>query len=276
MENNRLSLLILVLGFISLNVYLFASAPAPLPDGKQSNAGKKIPIEQAFTLLAAENDAVRSLYTQKIVGQGQKVKLAFQEDWKDKGIEAGPLPALFLRGTATFLEKHPVPLGLFLGSDFPISSSNKFKGIQETYFNQIKEDKQPKFFFDEGTRMYTAMFPDVANVATCVSCHNNHKDSPKTNWKLNDIIGATTWTYPEDSVSVEKLTEMINAYRSGAQTTYEGYLAKTRSFTTTAQPTIGTLWPERGYYLPTTEVFMDSVNQRVSPYTLKQLLLVAR
>ena len=54
--------------------------------------------------------------------------------WKDEDVQAGPLPALFLRETAARLEASPVPLGLFLGSDYPISPSNRFQGAQAEAF----------------------------------------------------------------------------------------------------------------------------------------------
>ena len=273
MMENKKRFLILILGFISLNVYLFATAPAPLPD-RADGASARLPVERAFAVLAKENDAVRSLYTRSIVGEGQKLNLLYQEDWKDTGVEAGPLPALFLRGTATFLEKQPLPLSLFLGSDYPISTANKFSGIQEKYFDQMKEDKQPKYFFDEDTKLYTAMFPDLANVKTCVSCHNQHPDSPKKDWQLGDMMGATTWTFPKDSVTVEEVTEMIAVYRKGARHTYENYLNKVNTFSNTQKPEIGTKWPSNGYFLPTADAFMDSVNTIAAPASLNQLLLL--
>ena len=270
---NRKSFLILIFAFISLNVYLFATAPDPLPEKKQRSGGKLIPVQKAFALLAQENDAARTLYTSAIVGEGQKVKLRFGEDWKEKEVEAGPLPALFLRSTATYLEKQPLPLSLFLGSDFPISAANKFSGIQEQYFNQMKKDKLPKYFFDEDTKMHTAMFPDIASVKTCVSCHNEHPASPKKDWKLGDFMGATTWTFPDDSVSVEKITEMIAVYRKGARQTYDSYLHKVNNFSKSEKPLIGDKWPSDGYFLPSSAVFLDSVSASASPKTLNQLLL---
>lgn len=271
MENKR-NWLILLLAFITLNVYLFASAPEPLADKKQRQAGKLLPVEHAFALLAQENDAARTLYTKSIVGGGQAVNLAFREDWKDKEVEAGPLPALFLRGTANYLERNPLPLSLFLGSDYPISSSNKFAGIQEDYFEQMKKDTLPKYFFDENTKLYTAMFPDIASVKTCVSCHNEHADSPKKDWKIGDIMGATTWTYPADSVSAEKILEMIAVYRKGVDHTYKSYLQEVDGFNKAKKPVIGKNWPSQGYFLPAPEAFMDSASAVMSPKTLNKLL----
>jgi len=76
-------------------------------------------------------------------------------------VDQGPLPALFLREVATHLEKSSVPLSLFLGSDFPISSSNKFKGKQAEAFQTMRDTKgEAQFFYADDVKRYTAMFAD--------------------------------------------------------------------------------------------------------------------
>src|SRR5262249_7322444 len=46
-------------------IYLFATRPAPLADGQA--AGRTVPIERVFRILAAENDAARALWTADMV-----------------------------------------------------------------------------------------------------------------------------------------------------------------------------------------------------------------
>ena len=114
---------LLALGFFGLaGVYLFATRPVPLQ--AEQAAGRSVPVETVFRIVAAENDAARKLWTVDIVGAGAKVGLKFHEKWREPAMEAGPLPALFLREASTALQKTRMPLGLFLGSDFPISQSN--------------------------------------------------------------------------------------------------------------------------------------------------------
>jgi len=183
--------IVYVLILIALIAYLFVSAPPPLPEAKA--AGATVPVERVFAIVEAENDVVRALWTQEIVAAGKKVGLKFDEDWREAGVEAGPLPALFLRETAKSLEKHPVQLSLFLGSDFPIRDANRFAGLQMAKFLRIKATREPEFFFEPSTGMHTAMFSDTAVVEACIKCHNEHPQSPKNDWRLNDVMGATTW-----------------------------------------------------------------------------------
>lgn len=258
------------LSLLALCVYLFVSAPPLLPETTGEAPGAAIPIERVLATVAAENDAVRALYTQEIVGKGTASGLRFDERWRDEGLEAGPLPALFLREAATSLNKGPVPLGLFLGSDFPISPSNQFRGRQNEIFARIKQTREPEFFYEDDTGQHTAMFPDVAGVQGCVTCHNEHPETPKADWVLNDVMGATTWTYPKKAVSEAEYLRIIAAVRNSFRTAYGEYLAKAATFG--SPPEIGERWPAEGRYLPSEEVFMAEFARRVSHATMARLL----
>lgn len=204
------------------------------------------------------------------MGQGKKAGLAFGEDWQEEGVDKGPLPALFLRAAATNLEKDPIPLGLFLGSDFPIALSNLFSGPQMERFKRIKETHEPQFFYAEDTQLHTAMFADFASVAPCVTCHNLHPDSPKTDWELNDVMGATTWAYPKGEVSRDEFIAIVRAFRNSVKGAYVSYLEKVATFA--EPPEIGDQWPRDGYYLPKADVFLNEFAQQASARTVDILL----
>ncbi len=173
-----------------------------------SSGGPAIPIETVFAILEAENGAVRKLWTTHIVGAGQERGLDFDKHWREPNLEADPLPALFLRETAECLRRRPVPLYLFLGSDFPVNDANKFTGLQIEYFGEIKRTGEPQFFLDEEIDHHTGMFSDIAVAETCITCHNSESETTKTDWKLGDIMGTTTWSYPKGDVSVEEALSM--------------------------------------------------------------------
>lgn len=255
-----------------------SSCSAPLPEeGEATTAAAGSPelvfsIEEAFKIVAHENDVARKLYTKGVVGPGKKAGIGFDEDWRKDDVEAGPLPALFLRGVSSYIQKSDVPMGLYLGSDYPVNNANKFMGKQAEVFAEIKSDEAPKFFKDEESSLQTAMFPDFAAANPCVNCHNDHPESPKTDWKLGDVMGATTWTYPKDSVTFTELKAMINAYHEGVVFTFNEFLEEAKAFQTKEVPEIGETWPTMGYYLPTAEEFLDSVKTLSSKATLTALL----
>lgn len=256
-----------------LAIYLFVSAPPELPDG--AGGGRMIPVESVLTMLDAENAAIRAMYTREIVGQGVKQGLAFKEEWKKEGVQAGPLPALLLRETSNRLQLRVPELGLFLGSDFPLVKENLFKGEQAAHYQEIKKSLKPKFFYDTGLGRTTAMFPDRASAQACVTCHNDHPNAPKKDWVLNEPMGATTWSYAGKQVPSETMLRMIGQLRSSAVDAYGSYLQKVARFEGAARPTVGDKWPRDGFYLPDLESFRKAVEAQNSASTLNALVATA-
>lgn len=257
--------------FVLLALYLGVSAPAALPD--VGHGEQRIPAAQALQVLNAENAAIRALYTSEIVGAGKAVGLKFDEQWKSEDVLAGPLPALLLRETANRLQARMPELGLFLGSDYPIVKENLFKGEQARHYEALKQDLRPREFYDPQLKRTTAMFADMASAQACVSCHNEHPHTPKKDWKLNEPMGATTWSYAGQTVSPAQLLTMVQQLRWSATDAYASYLKKAAAWDEAERPQIGTRWPrEGGRYLPDEASFRQAVEARNSAETLRTLL----
>ncbi len=253
--------------FLCLAIYLFATAPVPLSQAEQlpeTDRGKcRHPVGDLFAGVHAINQAARTLYTKRIVGSGPSVGLKFGEDWREDGIEKGPLPALFLRETAAQLERLPPRLGLYLGSDAPINKSNLFSARQNVDFGTMKRTRAPVFLEMEAIGQ-VAMYPDVASAMPCVTCHNEHPDSPKTDWVLDDVMGATTWTYPEAYVSSGRYLEVTEAMLLAVQRAYAAYLDKVAGFSKPVR--LGKGWPDAGArLLPDNATFMSEVRKLAAP-----------
>lgn len=287
--SNRVIITALI--FIALYIYLFVTAPAPLSENEPM--GKTLPIELVFDILNQENALVRSLYTKGIVGaskaprtkflqltrsrhdgegpgaRGEK-RLKFDENWDNDKLDAAPLPAQFLRLASLGLERTNFRLGLYLGSDYPINEANLFSGEQLTRFQQVKETKTPIQFYAQDTGLYVGMYADVAISDACTGCHNEHAETPKNDWRLGDVMGATSWTYPDREVSVDRLLRMIAAFRQSVRGAYARILEKVNTFQD--PPVIGDKWPDSGYYLPTADRFMERIASRNSEHTIATLL----
>ena len=259
-----------VLGGAALLVYLFATAPTALESG--ASAQKTMSTEEALTLLAMENDITRTLFTKEIVGKGKAQGLKFDEAWADKDVIAGPLPALFLRGVADELAKSDVPIGLFLGSDFPIESSNRFKDRQWDEFQAMREDLLPRHYTDDVTGENVSMFPDFASAGPCVSCHNEHERTSKSDWQLGDLMGATTWSYPSDSVTTDEFLAMLGEYRKGVEVVWSQYLAELEQLEPEMQPHVGEIWPSEGLFIPGHAALRDSIDRMANGALFLNLL----
>lgn len=257
--------------FVLAALYLGVSAPAALPD--RARHEERIPAGLALAVLDRENAAIRALYTGEIVGPGKAAGLKFDERWKEDAVHAGPLPALLLRETANRLQARMPELGLFLGSDYPIVKENLFKGEQARHYEALKRDLKPREFYDAQLGRTTAMFPDMASAQACVSCHNEHPHTPKKDWKLNEPMGATTWSYAGQTVSTQQLLKMVQQLRWSATDAYASYLKKAASWDEAERPEIGSRWPrEGGRTLPDEATFRKAVEARNSADTLRTLL----
>ena len=169
------------------------------------------------------------------------------------------------------MESKPPPLGLYLGSDEPINKSNLFSGSQAMAFTQLKET-QSAVFIKSDDAGYVAMYPDIASAKPCVSCHNEHKDSPKTDWEMNDVMGATTWTYPRDRLDAEEYLEVTDAFYASVQEAYQIYLDSVSNFEQSV--VITNEWPEENkLVLPDVETFIDLVKAESAPLVLNDLVL---
>lgn len=262
------TVLVVIVTAVTLWLYLFVSAPPLLASSATATA--TLPIADVLAMLERENDAARALWTEEIVQRGTAVGLTFDERWHDDEVHAGPLPALFLRETARNLERSPMGLSLFLGSPYPVNTANKLTGMQETHFAQLVETGAPQHFFEESTGRWTSMFSDVAVTDACVTCHNEHVESPKHDWQRGEVMGATTWMYPDARVSAERALELVATLRTSIRLAYRGYLEKVATFPRI--PEVGTRWPCEGFALPTEDVFMAELARRSSQVTLLALL----
>lgn len=262
------SFVVTVLVLLVLLVYLFVTAPPPLQD--KNNSGVQLPIEFVLRLANEENKIVRSLYTKEILQAGKKIGIKFDENWQDKSIIAGLLPAQFLRETAMYLEKSPVRLGLYLGSDYPINKANLLEGLQVKKFNIIKKERSDAFFKMDIDKTFVFMSPDVAVVKACTSCHNKHTQSPKTDWKINDVMGVTTWLYPDKTISLNESLKLLTELRNGFKFSYQYFLNEIKQMPKSYL--ISDKWPREGDFVPSMDVFMSEVSKRASHPTLNKIM----
>ena len=52
------------------------------------------------------------------------------------------------------------------------------------------------FYRQGGIRYFQGIYADRAVSESCVSCHNAHVNSPRRDFKLNDIMGGVIVTIP--------------------------------------------------------------------------------
>jgi len=164
--------------------------------------GGGVTPEQMANAVHTVLEADRIVYTEKIINrltQEEKVIKA-SEHWKDE--KALLLPAQMFRAGSEIVQKKGSGFTYALLSLWPINDQNKPKTpAEEEGLKAVLEGDKP--FFAEETlgkkRYFTAVYADKAVSQACVVCHNNHKDSPKTDFELNEIMGGVVIRIPLDS-----------------------------------------------------------------------------
>lgn len=150
-------------------------------------------------------DSDRTVYTKKIVNRlvkKEKVIKASEHFDDDKALV---LPAQMFRFGSELVakrsEKLPdVNFSYSLQSLWPINSQNAPKTEAEKVgLKYIAENKGKNYYTTEklgDTTYFTAVYPDVGVAPVCVSCHNDHKDSPRRDFKIGEVMGGVVIRIP--------------------------------------------------------------------------------
>jgi hypothetical protein len=150
--------------------------------------------------LHAVMESDRIVYTKNVVNrlQNEENVIKASEHWKDE--KALPLPAQMFRMGAEMVTAKNVGFTYALLSEWPVNKQNAPKTEIETKgLRAIAEKLDQNFYSDEdlgGQKYFTAIYADKAVAPACVKCHNEHKDSPRTDFKLGDVMGGVVIRIP--------------------------------------------------------------------------------
>ena len=150
-------------------------------------------------------DSDRAVYTKKIVGRlaAKEKVIKASEHFEDE--KALVLPAQMFRfGAETVAkraEKNPdVNFSYSLQSLWPINKQNAPKtDVEKAGLKFVAENKGKNYYDVEelgGTKYYTAVYADTAVAPVCATCHNEHKDTPKDDFKIGDVMGGVVIRIP--------------------------------------------------------------------------------
>ncbi len=153
-------------------------------------------------------DSDRTVYTRKIVNRLTKKDkvITASEHFEDE--QALVLPAQMFRFGSEMVAERAAKLpdvnfSYSLQSLWPINSQNAPKTeAEKTGLQYIVDNKGENYYTEEvlgGVNYFTAVYPDVGVAPVCVSCHNKHKDSPKRDFKIGDVMGGVVIRIPLDS-----------------------------------------------------------------------------
>jgi hypothetical protein len=158
-----------------------------------------LPVEKVADYLYALIEADREVYTKHVVERMQiKGVVVASENWEEKNTL--PLPAQFLMESGRVVARKGLGVQYRLISLWPINkrngASSEFEKIGLGTILTHPTKPYTAFVKEGGARYFQAVYPDLAVAQACIGCHNSHPDSPKRDFKINDVIGGLVISIP--------------------------------------------------------------------------------
>ncbi len=186
-------------GFLVLVFWLGVVGLAWPNSATAEGTSVSLPVETVADYLYAVIEADREVYTKHVVERMQiKGVVVASENWEEKNTL--PLPAQFLMESGRVLARKGLGIQYRLISLWPINkrnvASSEFEKIGIGTILTHPTKPYTGFVKEGGARYFQAVYPDLAVAQACIGCHNSHPDSPKRDFKINDVMGAIVISIP--------------------------------------------------------------------------------
>lgn len=155
---------------------------------------------QIADALHAIMESDRTVYTRLIVNrlQNEEKVIKASEHWKDE--KALVLPAQMFRYGSEMVAEKNAGFSYSLLSLWPINKQNAAKtAIEKKGLEAVAKDSSKPFYAEEvlgGKKFFTAVYADKAVARACITCHNDHKDSPRRDFKMSETMGGVVLRLP--------------------------------------------------------------------------------
>jgi hypothetical protein len=191
-----------LIGLGLLNAYIWRATSAQTVDASVVSA--RATAEQFKTL--------RGYYTAQVVNKVKSagsMKVSFAHDAAD----TIPLPATMIHELSETLSKSSsgTTLKLYSAYPFPNRAGRQLDGFASDALAAFDKNPDAAFVRSEslgGKSVVRVAVADRMATDACVTCHNTHPDSPKKDWKLNDVRGGLEVVVPIDG-QLEATTGMM-------------------------------------------------------------------
>ena len=188
---------------VVLSVAIFTAALGVPFTAQSESADKAIftPKQMADWLhLVMATD--RAVYTKVIVNRLTKKDKVIKASEHFEDDKALALPAQMFRFGAEGVGEKTEDFSYSLMSLWPINKQNAPVTELEKVGLQFIADNPGKNYYGEeelgGKNYFTAVYADPAVAPVCVSCHNEHKDSPRNDFKIGEVMGGVVIRIPVD------------------------------------------------------------------------------
>lgn len=154
--------------------------------------------DSLFAVMKADRTNYTKLIIKRLGPQGADA-IKPHEYWEDLD-NGAPLPAQMFRFGAEAVSEATSDFAYSLQSLWPINPQNAPKTPLEKQGLQFISDNPGENFYGNeslgGVNYYTAVYPDVAVATPCIACHNAHKDSPRDDFQMGEVMGGVVIRVP--------------------------------------------------------------------------------
>jgi hypothetical protein len=159
----------------------------------------RIPVQTVADYIHAVIEADRTFYSLQIVERLQREGVAqASEHWRVS--KTLPLPAQFLKESSDLAMLTGTRFRYRLIGQWPINPENgPVTDFEKAGLEQVKTNPERPYtgvVLIEDRRAFQAIYADRAVSRTCVKCHNAHPQSPRKDFKLDDVMGGVEITIP--------------------------------------------------------------------------------
>ena len=181
----NLALAVPLLLAISLAIACFVIPNMIIEDARDAAGQSAVQTVRQFKI-------IRGYYTKNVVSKA-KATGALTPSIEHVGIPGAiPLPATLIHDLSTLLAEENTTMSLYSAYPFPNRKDRVMDGFMNEAWAYLSVNPTKVFKRNEmynGKSILRVAVADVFTAKGCVSCHNEHLDSPKTDWKLGDVRG---------------------------------------------------------------------------------------
>jgi hypothetical protein len=143
--------------------------------------------------------AHRQFYTIHIVNRLlQEGVVDVSENWR--ATNALPLPVQFLQETSEIAELTGTNVRYHLISQWPINKANApATDFERRGLEAVQTHPHQSFSGTVGAggaQLFATVYADLAVTKVCIDCHNAHPNSPRSDFKVGDVMGGLVISFP--------------------------------------------------------------------------------